>query len=155
MIADVVSVRPEQSIGEALKLLDRHGIRALPVVTAEGRLVGHVDFAVVLSNLLPGPLMVDPHGERFSLRLDYFVGEKTEVDVAKRLRELLPLKVSEVMDSEPKTVHRDTPLWEGIRLLVQHGSPIGVVEEGSGKFLGLVSLQSAIRVLMQMVGDMR
>jgi len=153
MTNTIVSVRDEQTIGDALQLLDRHSIRTLPVITAEGELVGRVDFAAVLSNLLPGPLMVDSHGDRFSLRLDYIVDEKSELDVAKHLRELLPIKISEVMDREPKMVHRDTPLWEGIRLLVQHGSPIAVVEEGSHNLVGLVSLQSAIRELMRNIGE--
>lgn len=79
-------------------------------------------------------------------------GVKTAADVAKHLRELLPLKVSEVMDRDPKTVYPDTPLREGIRLLVQHGSPIDVVEKAGQRLVGLVSLQSAIRVLLRMLG---
>lgn len=36
-------------------------------------------------------------------------GVKTAADVAKRLRELLPLMVGEVMDSAPKTLYRIPP----------------------------------------------
>jgi IMP dehydrogenase len=39
MIADPVTVHPEQPIGEALAIMERHGISGLPVVT-EGHLVG-------------------------------------------------------------------------------------------------------------------
>ena len=39
MIADPVTVHPEQPIGDALAIMERHGISGLPVV-ADGRLVG-------------------------------------------------------------------------------------------------------------------
>src|SRR5262249_29809868 len=39
MIADPITVHPEQKIGDALTVMERHGISGLPVVT-DGRLVG-------------------------------------------------------------------------------------------------------------------
>jgi len=39
MIADPITVHPEQKIGDALAVMERHGISGLPVVT-DGRLVG-------------------------------------------------------------------------------------------------------------------
>ncbi|MGH7987834.1 MAG: IMP dehydrogenase [Candidatus Binataceae bacterium] len=40
MIVDPVTVHPEQKIGEALSIMERHGISGLPVVVDGGRLVG-------------------------------------------------------------------------------------------------------------------
>ncbi|MGH7933243.1 MAG: IMP dehydrogenase [Candidatus Binataceae bacterium] len=40
MIVDPVTVHPEQKIGEALAIMERHGISGLPVVVDGGRLVG-------------------------------------------------------------------------------------------------------------------
>jgi CBS domain-containing protein len=37
---DVVSVRPEQDLDEALRLMAQHQVRRLPVVEQDGRLVG-------------------------------------------------------------------------------------------------------------------
>ena len=42
MTHDVVSISPETSVGEAASLVDRHGIRRLPVVEEEGFVVGIV-----------------------------------------------------------------------------------------------------------------
>jgi CBS-domain-containing membrane protein len=70
-------------------------------------------------------------------RLDYLVD--AEPDVAKHLRALLPVKLREVTDCQVRVAHRETPLWEGIRLLVQHGSPIPVVEERIRKLVGLLA----------------
>jgi CBS domain-containing protein len=40
MTKDVVSVGPDESIWEAASLIDRHGVRRLPVVNADGYVVG-------------------------------------------------------------------------------------------------------------------
>ena len=40
MTTKVVSIGPERSIFEAAALIDRHGVRRLPVVDAEGYLIG-------------------------------------------------------------------------------------------------------------------
>jgi len=40
--ADLVTIDPEQELGEALRLMAQHQIRRLPVVEEDGRLVGIV-----------------------------------------------------------------------------------------------------------------
>ena len=42
MTTDVVSIGPDESIWEAASLIDRHGVRRLPVVDADGYVVGVV-----------------------------------------------------------------------------------------------------------------
>jgi CBS domain-containing protein len=150
LVPKVITAGPEQTIGDALGLLEKHGIRAVPIVDAAGKLVGQFNFDVVLSNLLPGPITVEAHGLMdANLRLDYLVD--AEDHVARKLGELLPVKLNEVMDQEVHVVHPDTPLWEGIRQLFQHGSPIAVVDEETGKLLGLLSVQSVMGELAKLV----
>lgn len=50
-----LSVRPESTCAEALELLDRHDIRALPVVDAENRLVSHVSIFDLGDAFIPKP----------------------------------------------------------------------------------------------------
>lgn len=152
LVPQVITAGPDQTIGDALGLLNKHGIRALPIVDAAGKLVGQFNFDLVLSNLLPGPVTVESHGLMdTNLRLDYLVD--TEDHVARRLRELLPVKLGEVMSRETKTVYPQTPLWEGIRRLFQYGSPIPVVDEDSRRLLGLLSVQSVMCELAKLVGE--
>jgi len=151
LVPKVVTAGPDQTIADALKLLDEHGIRALPIVDPTGKLTGYFNFNVVLSNLLPGPVTVEHHGLMdANLRLDFLVD--AEDHVAKHLSELLPVKLSEVMDKDVKVVHPDTPLWEGIRRLFQYGSPMPVVDKDTGKLLGLLSVQSVMCELAKIVG---
>ena len=152
MVTNVVSAGPEQTIQDALGLFEQHRIRAVPIVDGRGSLLGQFTFDVMLSNLLPGAVLVNPHEMMdVNLRLDYLVD--AEPDVAKHLRDLLPTKLSEAMDRDVRVVHPDTPLWEGIRLLVLHGSPIPVVEEKTRKLLGLLSVQSATGRLVELMGE--
>lgn len=152
MVTDVVSAGPDQTIRDALGLFEQHRIRAVPIVDRGGKLLGLFTFDVMLSNLLPGAVLVNRHEMMdVNLRLDYLVD--AEPDVAKHLGELLPVKLGEVMDREVRVVHPGTPLWEGMRLLVQHGSPIPVVEEKSRKLLGLLSVQSATGHLVELMGE--
>lgn len=152
LVKQVITAGPDQTISDALRLMESHGIRLLPIIDAEGRLVGQFNFNTVLSNLLPGPVTVETHGLMdANLRLDYLVD--TDDQVAGRLGALLPVKLGEVMDRELRVVHPETPLWEGIRRLFQYQSPVPVVEESSGILLGLLSVQSVMCELARLVGE--
>jgi CBS-domain-containing membrane protein len=152
LVTDVISAGPENTLADALALLEHHGIRALPIVDETRTLVGYFSFEVLLSRLLPGAITLEHHGlEDTNLRLDYLMD--AEEKVAQRLGELLPVKLAEVMGPPTLVVHAETPLWEGIRQLVRHGSPIPVVEVGSNELLGLLSVQSVMGELAKLVGQ--
>ena len=53
MSSPVVTVRPEAPLAEALEIVRRHGFRHLPVVSAEGRLLGLLSDRYLLRSL-PG-----------------------------------------------------------------------------------------------------
>jgi len=95
---------------------------------------------------------VETHGLMdANLRLDYLVD--ADEQVARRPTELLPVTLGEVMDRTLQAVYADTPLWEAIRQLFPYQSPIAVIEESTGKFLGLLSVQSVMCELAKLVGE--
>ena len=55
MRRDPHTVTEDSTCAEALELLDRHDIRALPVVDAEGRLRGHVSIFDLGDTFIPKP----------------------------------------------------------------------------------------------------
>lgn len=61
MTAPVVTVHPEDSLSIALHLMTEHGIKRLPVVDADGRLVGLLGRASVLRGLLEEPERESTH----------------------------------------------------------------------------------------------
>ena len=146
MVSEAVTAGPEQTIGDALDLLQQQGLRALPLVDKAGTLIGRFNFDVVLSNLLPGAVTVEPHGLMdANLRLDFLANG--EEDLVERLRALRSVRLADVMDREPIAVTPETPLWEGIRQLFHAGSPIPVVDTQTRRLLGVLSVQSVMREL--------
>jgi CBS domain-containing protein len=151
MLERVVSISPQHTIGEALTVLQSANIRRAPVVDAEDILLGHFELAKVLAKLLPEPLALGSQGLMGAhMRLDYMLD--SDSDIANQLRSLLAVPVLDVMEENRVLVHPTTPLLEGIRLLVEHGGPVPVVQAQDNKLVGLISLQSAIKVLLDAFG---
>ncbi|HVT68924.1 MAG TPA: CBS domain-containing protein [Trebonia sp.] len=76
MTGPAVTVRPDAGLDTAARLMSRHGVKRLPVVDAEGRLVGVVSrgdlltpylradaeiFDEILNRILMSEMCVDPH----------------------------------------------------------------------------------------------
>ncbi|MCB9963811.1 MAG: CBS domain-containing protein [Rhodospirillales bacterium] len=152
MIPNVVTISPQQTISEALELLHKHSIRTLPVVDEKYCVVGLFSFSFLLKNLLPMAVTLDDdmtHMKHLEISLDHLPGQAPWL--AKRLKAHLPKKVEEVMLKNIVSVHPDTPLREGVRLIVKYGSPIPVIEKGTQRLLGLISSQSAIAALIEIM----
>lgn len=151
MFTDVVTVTPDQTVGEALELFQQHGIRAVPVVDADKTLVGVYSFSALLLSLLPMP---DAFGDGFygmrtlDISLDHLAGSAPWV--ARRLKNVMAKPIKDVMVSKPACVVEDTPLREGIRLMVKYGSPLPVVNnKEERKLVGLISSQTTIKALLE------
>ncbi len=137
MIKKPVTVLPDQDVEEVIAVLRKNKIDAVAVVDKDGKLEGVFSIQILLENLLP--VSVTTGGD---VHVDVRVAAAP--GVAKRLKKVKPLKVSELMDRKPNAVTPGTPLWEGVKTLVRHGAPLLVVEAETGKFLGMVSEQSAV-----------
>ncbi len=141
LITKVISVTPDDTVEHALSVLEKKNIRYAPVLDKEGGLLGMFSLHHLLTNLLP----VSVNIEGGLQNIDFVIGAAP--GMAKRLAGLMTRKVEDVMDRKPHTLKESTPGMEVIRLLVRHGSPLAVVEEESGKLIGLVSEQNAINWL--------
>jgi len=151
MITDVISGRPDHTVAEILEIFEARGIRAVPILDDTGKVLGKVTFQDILMNILPVPVTLEG-GLRRLPRMDISLAHISGATpwVAKRLHALLPRKVSEIMVKNPKTVESDTPLREGVRLLVKYGSPLLVVNGQTRDLVGLISSQTAIKRLLEL-----
>lgn len=97
MSRDIVSVRPEASREDALSLLLRHNVRALPVTDGEGRLVGAVGLRELmqpgtgLRDALFAPATASPASPAFGLLPVLTDGRAHAVVVTDPLRRVLGL----------------------------------------------------------------
>ena len=128
MTRDPVVVRAEASLTEAAALMDRHHVHGLPVVDAEGALVG------VLS------------------QTDLNRARSTEYLWAN----WPGLAVRHLMSSPAITIHRSTPLIVAARKMEQHQiHRLVVVEDGDERSpIGVLSMSDLIHALVGETGSL-
>ena len=127
MTTQVVSVRPEARVKEAIQLLDDHQITSMPVVDAEGRLVGVVSEADVLRDAL----MPDRRTHEIPVEIE----GRTKA-----------LTVNDVMTHLPMSVTADADLSLAASVLVDTSIKSLPVVEGD-RVVGMVSRRDVIAVL--------
>ena len=138
MATELVTVRPETKLKEAVDLMFKHDVNALPVVDAQGRLVGaleHLD--IVASGIPPYLAMI----RDLSFLTDYEPFEevlRTEGDVA----------VEGLMQRGVATVAADTPLIEAAAEMAKSRlERLYVVSDG--RLVGLVLAKDFIRKILR------
>lgn len=139
----LVTVTPEQEVEATIKALKKAQASAAVVIDENGQSVGLFTLHGLMKNLLPVSVALSG-GFQADIRVNAAPG------IAKRLKKVYPLKVQDLMDRKYNAIHPDTPLWEGVSLLVQHGEPLVVVEGHSGKPMGLITFQSALDELSRL-----
>ena len=150
MITKVISVDPDETVQDAMTLFDEYGIRTVPVLDQDKKVVGVFSFSHLLRGILPTAATFDsPHQriKHIDVRLDQFLNNNGFT--SERLLNAMKKKVKDVMSTEGiETVHPDTPLREAVRLLLKYGSPLAVIDEDTEACVGLISSQSAVKALL-------
>lgn len=140
MTTEVITVRPETEIVEATRLLLDNHINGLPVVDAEGRLVGILcqSDLIVQQKKLPLP--------SFFTFLDGFIPLTSTKQMEKEIRKAVATTVSHAMTSDPVTVTPHTSLNSVASLMVDRNfHTLPVVE--NGRLVGIVGKEDVIRTL--------
>ncbi|KVC25304.1 HPP family protein [Burkholderia pseudomultivorans] len=122
MTKNAVSVAPSTSVTAALTLLDRHRVKALPVVDGDGRLTGIVTRADLTRQLRrPTPLW-----QRLSARLPEAFGGQ-------------PASVATVMTREVASVPQTMPLTALVPLFTHSGHHHIPVVDASRRLVGIIT----------------
>ncbi len=137
MISKLITVTTNQEIGEVLTVLEKNKIDAVPVLSESGSVEGVFSVQLLLKNLLPVSVTTGD-----GMGADVKIGAAP--GVAKRLRHVKNIPVSELMDKNLNIVAPETPIWEGVNMLVHQGAPLLVVESATGKLIGMITEQSLI-----------
>jgi len=125
----LVSITPETSIRDAIARMISHEVSGMPVIDAEGKLVGMVTEGDFLRR-------IEMHTEAPRRRwLELLLGPGS--DAAEYARSH-GNTVRDVMSSKVVTVSKDTPLSEVVRLMEEHAiKRIPVIDDG--QLVGIVS----------------
>src|SRR5690349_1899267 len=137
MISNVITVGPAAQLQDVAETLLKNRISAMPVVTADGKLVGIVSEGDLMRRVETAT------GRRRSWWLAMLTGR--EVLAAEYVKEHAR-KVSDVMTHEVITVKPETPLYDIATTLERNGiKRVPVVKDG--KVVGIVSRANLLQAL--------
>ncbi|MFA5144715.1 MAG: CBS domain-containing protein [Candidatus Omnitrophota bacterium] len=137
MTKDVVGINPDVDAQEALALLFSKKISGLPVIDAQGKLMGMFTEKDILSYILPG----------YIEKVGRFVYEEDPKSATKKFAELNKVKVSQLMRKLVVTTTEDATLCEVARvMLTQKARRIPVLDK-AGRMSGIVARCDILRAL--------
>jgi len=142
MVRDVVTVRPDTNVAEAINLLVENDVSALPVTDKEGNLVGLLSEADLIHRAEIGTERHRPWW------LEAITGGST---LAEEFAKSHGKKVGEVMTDGVISVTEETPLSEIAALFERKRIKRVPVVKG-GKLVGIVSRSNLIQALASAVG---
>ncbi len=140
MTREVITIRPDASIGDLAQLMDTHRISGVPVVQEGGRLVGIITQTDLVQRArdleLPPALNI----------LDLHIFLETQSRFQRRLQKMLGSTVQEVMTDQPLTISPEMPVTEVAAFMDRkkvHTLP--VMEEG--RLVGIIGKIDLVRGL--------
>lgn len=143
MTVDPVSISPDASIVEAIRLMLQRKFSGLPVVDSTGALVGIVTEGDLLRRMETGTQRKRPRWIEFLMGSGRLANEYVHASGR---------KVHEVMTYEVQTVTEDTPLDAIVQQMERHQiKRLPVVRDS--KLVGIVTRANLLRALASVVGE--
>ncbi len=131
MTKDVITITPETSFSEAMKILRENKIRRLPVLKGD-KIVGIVTEKDILS--------ASP-------------SSATSLDIWELQYLLNKLKIKEIMTKNVITVGENTPIEDAARLLEENKIGALPVVNDEGKLSGIITETDIFKVFVKMLGS--
>jgi CBS domain-containing protein len=142
MVREVVTIHPDTDVAEAVKLLGEHDVSALPVVGADGKLVGMLSEADLIHRVEIG---TETHRPWW---LESLTGAST---LAAEFAKSHGKKVGEIMTESVVAVSEDTPLAD-IASLFERKRIKRVPVTRDGVLVGIVSRSNLIQAVAAAIG---
>lgn len=143
MTSPVFSVRRETPLQEAVTLLSSHHISGLPVVDADGTLVGELsekDLMVRESGFDAGP---------YVMFLDAVIYLRNPLEWNRQVHQVLGSTVGDLMNSQVHTCGASTSLPEAARLLNDRRIQRLFVVDDRGVMVGVLTRGDVVRALAE------
>lgn len=141
MTRDLIVVKPEMALNEAIKLMVDNRISGMPVVNDQGKLVG----VISESDLMWQETGVEP--PPFITILDSVIYLQNPARYEKDIHKALGQTVGEVMTEKPITIKPDKPLREAAHILHEKDIRLLPVVNEAGEVIGIVTRGDVIRTM--------
>jgi len=149
MLSPPPTLTPGDTIPKGIELMQQYGMRELPVVDDEGRLLGMFTAFHLIKLLLPESATVAGGLTNISFMSDSLS------EINDRVQETQAHPVGDNIDTENTlVVHPDTSLMETLLLLFQHRDHAAVVVDPStNKVVGVVSINQVLTAIGNTKGN--
>ena len=146
MIPDVISIKPDATIKELLKLLTKHHIGGVPVVDNQNKLIGIVSDGDIIRYLAPKEESVR------DFIYDIFIEEgETEQEI---LKDKINTTIDKLMPKKQiYTLKEDDTFENAIQILSQHHFKKIPVLDLDGKVMGIISRGDVDKNLMKILSQ--
>ncbi len=141
MTANPLTVREDEPITRAARLMLENRYGGLPVVNGEGRLAGVLE----VDDLLPHPETI-PHTDVEALKL--FEDWIDPGDYAEVFRRYEDTPVQKVMRRESPTLKPDDRLWHALKTLVENQYRRVPVTDDEGRVVGILTRSDFLRLFL-------
>lgn len=146
MKADVITVSPEATLEEVIKVLENNRISGLPVVDSEKKVVGVITEKDIVD--YAGSLHVVPRIKTSSWISPHI--DVSDIATVKKGYEMLAsVKVKKVMSDRPVTVGKGTNITEVARLMKKKNVNRVPVVDGEGKLVGIIARADLVNYLAE------
>ena len=137
MIRDVISLKPQDNIIDALLKLFRIKISGLPVIDEEGKLVGMLTEKDILTYILPS----------YIEKVGRFIYEENPKSTKKKFTELQTARVLQIMRKDVVSTTEEVTLCEVARLmLTQRARRLPVIDK-QGQVVGIIARCDVLKAL--------
>ena len=147
MVKDTITIKPSTTVQQALEMFKEHDVRNFPVVDDNGKLLGIFGLRNILLKLLPVSVTMEDGLQN----LDFVMGSSP--GIAKRLRKLYPTAVEDSIEKNNRILDAETSTWEVVRVMALHGSPVALVNEANGDYVGMISHQSLLSDMRRLMEE--
>ena len=146
MTSEVVAVKPEDTVSDAVKKLAEHGISGSPVVNSDGELVGIITETDILNALKVKYKRLQMVYPSLSLVSVSFVERFDDKEAEDAFLEISSSRVSDLMTKNVATIEKGSELGHVVRLMMEKKvNRVPVMERG--KLAGIVSRADIIKGL--------
>jgi CBS domain-containing protein len=145
MTSPVISIEPDATILQAIRMMLQRHISGLPVVDGSGRLVGIVTEGDFLRRAETGTQRQRPRWLEFLMGPGRLADEYTRTHAR---------KVGEVMTLEPVTITEDTPLEEAVHMMERRRfKRLPVVR--NNQLVGIISRANLLHALASLAPELK
>jgi CBS domain-containing protein len=151
----VITLRPEDSLRQAVAAFARHGISGAPVIDGKGRVVGILTEMDILRRLEIGSMELGPRKRPSGAAMgDNGTGLRFKT-LPESLEGAGDLPVSRVMTPAVVTARPGDPIQEKAALMVHRRIRRLPVVDGRGRLVGILSRKDLIRTLVEKRAEKR